>query len=82
MSESSDILEFEWSIVEKLPAWHYTVSVSMSSWVSNGDELLVRCRPSGRMKMSNIKLLPWDSVKVVLNEYDLTQWRIVYRNKI
>ena len=36
---------------------------------------------SGKMRMHFIRILPGDKVKLELSPYDLTQGRIVHRNK-
>jgi translation initiation factor IF-1 len=38
------------------------------------------CRPNGRLKKYNIKLLVGDLVDVEVSSYDLTQGRITYRH--
>jgi hypothetical protein len=35
----------------------------------------------GKMKRFHINLLPWDWVDVVINQYDISKWRITYRHK-
>ena len=44
-------------------------------------EMVVIATCSGKIRMSNIKILPGDSVKVLVSAYDTTKGRIVYRNK-
>jgi hypothetical protein len=31
------------------------------------------------MSQSNISIIPWDRVKMEINQYDMTQWRIIFR---
>ena len=45
------------------------------------DQTVVLCHLSGKMRMHFIKILPGDKVRVELSPYDLSQGRIVYREK-
>lgn len=63
----------DWIVTDILWGWFYWVDIT-ELW------LKVRAKVAGKMKMYKIKLIPWDSVKVELSEYDPQQWRIVYRN--
>jgi len=86
-------LTFEWVVSESLPWWKFLVLVNPSLSSSDSDSqqesqqlkpedcIVVRAVCSWKMKQWKIKLLPWDKVKVILNETDVTQWRIVYRLK-
>ncbi|MDE2223213.1 MAG: translation initiation factor IF-1 [Candidatus Omnitrophica bacterium] len=47
--------------------------------LSNGHQ--VTAYVSGKMRRFYIKILPGDSVKVVLSPYDLTRGRITFRQK-
>ena len=47
--------------------------------LENGHEILAHI--SGKLRMNYIKILPGDSVTVVLSPYDLTKGRIVWRGK-
>ena len=42
---------------------------------------LVEAHVSGKMRVSNIRILPGDTVVVELSPYDLTHGRIVYNKK-
>lgn len=71
MSKES-VLERDWEVLEALPAWFFKVKLKDVG-------TLVRCKKSGKMNQAHISLLPGDSVKVEVNQYDMTQWRIVFR---
>lgn len=43
--------------------------------------LVITCVISGKIRMSYIKILPGDRVKVEMSPYDLTKGRISYRFK-
>jgi translation initiation factor IF-1 len=41
----------------------------------------VRARPSGRLEVNKIRIVPGDEVAVELTPYDLSKGRIVWRKK-
>ena len=65
-------LERDGEVVEKLPAWIMKVKLK-----NIGTE--IRCKLSWKMKQRHISVIAWDWVKVEVNQYDMTQWRITYR---
>lgn len=65
-------LERDWEIVEALPAWFFKVKL-------NDVDTVVRCKKSWKMNQAHISLLPGDLVKLEVNQYDMGQWRIVFR---
>lgn len=71
---SSDSLEIIWEVIEVLPAGKYRVKLC------DMDFTLIWYK-AGRMKKNNITIMEGDIVKIEINEYDNTQWRIVYRFK-
>ena len=66
------ILERDGEVLEKLPAWIHKIKLK-------DIETEIRCKLSGKMKQRHISVIPGDRVKVEVNQYDMTQWRIVYR---
>ncbi len=66
------VLERDGEILEALPAWFFKVKLKEV-------ETLIRCKKSGKMNQSHISIIPGDWVKVEVNQYDMSQWRIVYR---
>lgn len=66
------VLEWNGEVLEVLPAGKYIVKLKDT-------DLEVNSYKSGKMKQSHISVIVWDWVKVELNQYDMTQWRIVYR---
>jgi len=66
------VLERDGEVLEKLPAWVMRVKLK-SVWTE------VRCKLSWKMKQRHISVIPWDWVKLEINQYDMTQWRITYR---
>lgn len=66
------ILERDWEVLEALPAGFFKVRLK-------DVETLIRCKKSWKMNQSHISIIPWDWVKVEVNQYDMSQWRIVYR---
>lgn len=67
-------IEVEWQIVKVI--WHGSYQVAIDEI-----DLVVIAKVSWKMKKFNIKIIEWDRVKVELNEYDPTKWRIIYRFK-
>jgi len=65
-------LEWDGEVLEKLPAWILKVRLK-DVWAE------IRCKLSGKMKQRHISVIPGDWVKVEVNQYDMTQGRIVYR---
>ena len=72
MVDKSWVLERDWEITEVLPAWKFKVKLKDT-------EINILCYKSGKMKQSHISVIMWDWVKVEVNKYDMSQWRIVYR---
>lgn len=68
-----DAIEMEGKVMETLPNARFKVLLD------NGHEIMAHI--SGKMRMFYIKILPGDRVRVELSPYDLTQGRIVYREK-
>lgn len=66
------VLERDGEVLEKLPAWFMRIRLK-----DVGTE--IRCKLSGKMKQRHISVIPWDWVKIEVNQYDMTQGRIVYR---
>lgn len=68
---AKDFIEAQGEVLELMPATTFKVLLE------NGHEILAHL--SGRMRMNKIRLLPGDTVKVLISPYDLTKGRITYR---
>ena len=66
-------IQVEGTVVESLPNAMFRVKLD------SGHKVLAHI--SGRMRMHYIRILPGDRVKLELSPYDLTQGRIVRREK-
>jgi translation initiation factor IF-1 len=66
------VLERDGEVLEVLPAGYFKIKLKEV-------DTLVRCKKSGRMSRSNISIIPGDRVKIEINQYDMNQWRIVFR---
>lgn len=66
------VLEWDGEVLEKLPAWILRIRLKDV----NAE---IRCKLSGKMKQRHISVIPGDRVKVEVNQYDMTQGRVVYR---
>ncbi len=66
------VLERDGEILEALPAAFFRVKLK-------DIETIIRCKKSGKMNQAHISIIPGDWVKVEVNQYDMSQWRIVFR---
>jgi translation initiation factor IF-1 len=66
------ILEWDGEIVEVLPAGKFRVKLKDT-------DLIIMCYKAGKMKQAHISIIAGDWVKVEVNQYDMSQGRIVYR---
>ena len=71
----SGVLERDGEIIEVLPAGKYIVKLKDT-------DVMINCYKAGRMKQSHISVIEGDHVKVEVNQYDMKQWRIVYRYNV
>ena len=69
------VLERDGEILEQLPAGKYMVKLKDT-------DMVITCYKAGKMKQSHIGIIEGDQVKVEVNQYDMTQWRIVYRYNV
>ena len=69
----ADVIEIEGTVVEKLPNAMFQVKLE------NGHEVLAHI--SGKLRMNFIKILPGDKVTIELSPYDLSNGRIIWRDK-
>jgi translation initiation factor IF-1 len=76
MSGKEDKIEVEWVIIKALPGLVFEIQLPEDFWWS-----IINGYLSWKMRNHNIRLIEWDSVKVELTPYDLTKWRITFRNK-
>jgi len=67
------ILELDGEVIEVLPAGKFRVKLK------DMEEVIIMCYKAGKMKQSHISVIEWDNVKVEVNQYDMSQWRITYR---
>ena len=68
-----DVIEFEGVVEEILPNTSFKVRLS------NGH--VITASISGRLRMTYIKILEGDKVKIEMSPYDLTKGRITWRAK-
>lgn len=66
-------IEIEGTVLETRPNAMFQVKLD------SGHEVLAHV--SGKIRMSHIRILPGDRVKLELSPYDLTRGRIVWRYK-
>ena len=69
----ADVIEIEGVVVEKLPNAMFKVELE------NGHIVLAHI--SGKLRMNFIKILPGDKVTLEMSPYDLSKWRIIWRDK-
>lgn len=58
-------------VIEALPNTLFRVKL--------GDEKVILCHLSGKMRMNYIKIMPGDRVRVEMTMYDQTKGRIIFR---
>lgn len=66
--------EVDGQILEALPAGKFKVKPKDAR-----DDVTITCYKSWKMKRAHISILENDWVKLEVNQYDMTQGRIVYR---
>lgn len=73
------VIEVEGQVTEALPNTMFRVTVSPGQIPGIGEERIVLCHLSGKMRINYVRILPGDRVKVEITPYDLTRGRITYR---
>lgn len=68
-----DVIEAEGKVIEVLPNTRFKVQLT------NGH--IITTYLSGKLRINYIKILEGDVVKVEITPYDMTQGRIIWRNK-
>jgi translation initiation factor IF-1 len=68
---NTDKIEVEGIVIEILGGWYY--KIDLWNW------MYVMAKPAWKLRKNNIKIIVGDKVKVELNEYDPSKWRITYR---
>lgn len=66
--------EVEGMVVENLPNTLFRVKL-------DGDERVILCHLSGKMRINYIRILPGDKVRVEVTPYDKNKGRIIFRLK-
>ncbi len=69
----ADVIEIEGKVTEKLPGTKFRVQLE------NGHEVIAHL--SGKLRTNYIRILPGDKVTLEMSPYDLSQGRIIWRNK-
>ena len=69
----SDVIEITGKVLEKLPNAMFQVELE------NGHQVLAHI--SGKLRMNYIRILPGDKVTIDLSPYDLSNGRIIWRDK-
>ncbi len=73
----SDKDEIEWEGVVK----DFSRDIFRVEVIHGESSHIVNCKPSGKMRINSIKIVPGDYVKIKVTPYDLTQGRIIYRGR-
>lgn len=69
----ADVIEIEGKVTEKLPGTKFRVQLE------NGHEVIAHL--SGKLRTNYIRILPGDKVTLEMSPYDLSQGRIIWRDK-
>ena len=79
----NDVIVLEGEVVENLPNTLFRVKIISSEQERQnsepGQERVILCYLSGKMRKNYIKILPGDKVRVELTPYDPNRGRIIYR---
>jgi len=67
-----NVLERDGEVLEALPAGFFKVKLK-------DIDTIIRCKKSWKMNQAHISIIVGDWVKVEVNQYDMSQWRIVFR---
>lgn len=67
-----NVLERDGEVLEALPAAFFKVKLK-------DVDTIIRCKKSWKMNQAHISIISGDWVKVEVNQYDMSQWRIVFR---
>lgn len=73
MVASNDSIEADGTVIDALGNGKFKIHLP-------DYDMMVEGYVSGKMKKNNIRIIPWDGVKVELNPYEPTKWRITYRS--
>ncbi len=76
MSGKESKIEVEGTIIKALPSLVFEVQLPEDFWWG-----IVKGYLSWKMRNNFIKLIEWDKVLIELSPYDLTKWRITFRQK-
>ncbi len=76
MSGKESKIEVEGTIIKALPSLVFEVQLPDDFWWG-----IVKGYLSWKMRNNFIKLIEWDKVLIELSPYDLTKWRITFRQK-
>lgn len=68
-----DAIEVEGTVTEALPNAMFRVALE--------DDHIVLAHLSGKVRLNFVRIVPGDRVRVELSPYDLSQGRIVWRNR-
>jgi len=67
------MIEVEGVVTEKLPGAKFNVELE------NGHKIVAHL--SGKLRMNFIRIIPGDKILIEMSPYDLTQGRIIWREK-
>ena len=76
MAGTSDVIEVDAIVKASLPNAMFRLEIEMGQ---KKHEIIGHI--SGRMRRNYIRITPGDKVRVQLSPYDLTKWRIVFRQR-
>ncbi len=72
-TENKEKFQISGSVLEALPNTRFRVQLETGK--------TIQAYVTGKIRINRIRIVPGDTVQVELSPYDLTQGRIVYREK-
>jgi len=74
-----DVIIVDGEVLENLPNTMFRVALKGVAGTAEGEEKVILCYLSGKMRKNYIKILPGDKVRIEMTPYDLNRGRIIFR---
>ena len=74
---AKEVITIDGDVVENLPNATFKVTINDEKFPQMNMTIIAHM--SWKIRMNNIKIIPWDKVQIDMSPYDLTKWRITFR---